>query len=395
MGSGDDLFPPVLLFSSSDWDGRWGSRQQVALELNRRGYRVLFVEQFAGLEHLYRYSDIRQRRFSSPQLTEREDNLWCAMPPPLLPGYYHFPFVTRLNANIVRWRLNEIIEQFLQGERPILWMFKPEHHFMIGRYNELVSVYHCIDEYTVGTSGRKKAVIKQIEYQMLQKADIVFANSLITWENKKKIAPDALRFPSGANVAHFQQALILDPHMDAKKLPCPLLIYAGNINEKINLKLLYNLAKSQPRWSIVLIGKTFLGADSVSLTQLRGLPNTHLVGKKPFDELPSWFAAADVCLLPYVDGEATYYRSPLKLYEYLATGRPIISTPHPEVEELSHCVSIASPGNWIDTLHNILESDSQAQQNERLAEAKKHSWRVRVDGMLGAIQSIIVKDVAA
>lgn len=386
----DPSLPPVLLFSSSDWNGLWGSRQQVALELNRRGYRVLFIERFAGLEHLYRYPEMRQRRFTSRQLVEQVDGLWRVMPPPLLPGYYYFPLVAQLNANIVGWRLNQAIVRFLRGQRPILWMFKPEHHFMIGRYNELVSVYHCIDEYTVGTSGRKKATIEQLENRMLHKADVVFANSIITWENKKKIAPNAIRFPSGANVAHFGQALTLTSHPQTATLPRPILMYAGSINEKIDLRLLLDLANRRPEWTIVMIGELYLGADLADLVRIRQLPNIHLVGKRPFDELPSWFAAADICLLPYVSGEATRYRSPLKLYEYLATGRPIISTPHPEVDELSHCVSIASPDNWIDRINAILQPDGESQRQERLAEAEKHSWKVRVDGMLNAIQSKIV-----
>jgi glycosyltransferase involved in cell wall biosynthesis len=384
--------PPVLLFSSSDWNGLWGSRQQVALELNRRGYRVLFIEQFAGLQHLYRYPDTRQRRLKGQRLIEQAKGLWCAMPPPLLPGHYYSPTVSRLNAKFARWRLRSIIQEFLQGQRPILWMFKPEHHFVIGCYDEICSVYHCIDEYTVGTSGRKKAVIASLEKNILEKADAVFANSLITWENKKKIAPQALRFPSGANVEHFAQTQNATPHPQVIHSPKPVLMYAGSINEKIDIQLLIHLAKAQPNWSIVLIGQIYLGVDLDSINQLKILPNVQFVGNQPFDQLPNWFAAADVCLLPYVAGEATLYRSPLKLYEYLATGRPIISTFHPEVDELADFVAIAQPEDWVDTLKSILMKETDIKQKERLVEAKKHSWQVRVDGMLEAIQPFILKE---
>lgn len=381
--------PPVLLFSSSDWDGLWGSRQQIALELNRRGYSVLFIERFAGLEHLYRYPDMRRRRQSGARLVEQQENLWRAMPPPLLPGYYHSPCITHFNAKLVQWRLDSIIKRFLKGERPILWMFKPEHHFMIGRYNEICSVYHCIDEYTVGTSGRKKSVIESLEKQILQKADVVFANSLITWTNKKRFAHHALRFPSGANVEHFAGASVVTPHPEVEALDSPILMYAGGISEKLDTRLLVLIADAQPGWTIILIGGIYPGVDQVGLKKLSSLANVKLIGKQPFNELPRWFAAADICLLPYVAGENTHYRSPLKLYEYLATGRPIVSTPHPEVDEFAQLVSIAPPESWIKAINGVLETDTDSMREKRLAEAQNHSWQVRVDGMLEAISTYL------
>lgn len=384
------LSPPVLLFSSSDWEGLWGSRQQVALELNRRGYRVLFIERFAGLEHLYKYPDMRRRRLSGrPPVVEQADGLWRAMPPPLLPGYYHSPTVTRINANVVDWRLKSAIEQFLQGERPILWLFKPEHHFMIGRYNELISVYHCIDEWTVGTSGRKKAVIEQLEKEMLHKADMVFANSVLTWQNKKKIAPHALRFPSGADIAHFQQSATAQPPAQLAALKSPILMFAGWIGDKINLNLLHQVAVEKPDCTLVIIGGLFPGHDTMSMKKLAQLPNVILPGRIAFDQLPNWFGGADLCLLPYVTGDQAKYRSPLKLYEYLATGLPVVSTPHPEVNAFEAHVAIAEPAAWTATIDAVLQQDTAEKRQTRLLLAKENSWEVRVTGMLNAVQNYL------
>ena len=259
---------------------------------------------------------------------------------------------------------------------------------MIGRFNELVSVYHCIDEYTVGTKFRKKATIEALEAQMLTKADIVFANSLITWENKKKTAPHANHFPSGANIEFFKQAQTAKPHPETGKLRRPILMYVGSINEKINLRLLLNVARSS-KVSLILVGQTYPGVFHEELDQLKGLKNVYFAGKRPFSEMPSWLAAADICLLPYVKGEATRYQSPLKLYEYLATGKPILSTPHPEVEELAHCVTVAIPNNWNRAITMILDNDGAEHQDIRWAEAQNHSWEHRVDGMLNVINGFM------
>ncbi|MEM8858505.1 MAG: glycosyltransferase, partial [Chloroflexota bacterium] len=248
-----------------------------------------------------------------------------------------------------------------------------------------VTVYHCIDEFTVGTSGHKKQVIEELETALLKKVDIVFANSLLTFQNKKKIQPNCFRVPSGANIAHFSKAQTAVIHPDLVQRARPILMFAGQINEKIDVVGLADLAEQNPEWTIVLLGKRWSSADQSGIERLKKCPNAFLDGAKPFDSLPQWFAAADLCLLPYVQGEATRFRSPLKLYEYLATGLPIISTPHPEVKEFSDLISIYDISAWSDHIGQIIETESVEKRSARLDEAANHSWSVRVDFMLEKI----------
>ena len=227
------MMPPVLLFSSSDWDGKWGSRQQVALELAKLGHDVLFVERFAGLEHWVRYSGLRERRRKNKvgRLRQVEGlTLWKVAPPLLLPGAYYSTGIAQQNAKRALGQLSHAIQKFLAGRRPILWLFKPEHHFLVGQLDELVSVYHCIDEFTVGTTGRKKQVIQGLERALLQKVDVAFANSILTYENKKSVQPNCFRVPSGANIGHFGNTQSADRHLKLRDLQRPILIFAGQIN---------------------------------------------------------------------------------------------------------------------------------------------------------------------
>ena len=230
----------IICFSSSDWHGKWGSRQQVAQELTKHNYHVLFVEKLAGLEHFWKYPELRQRRLQrwKSGLQEIQSNLWLWSPPPLLPGRYYHAGIAKLNAGIVRLTLSPILRQ-LNIQQPILWLYKPEYIYLVGQFQERASVYHCIDEMTVGTHGRKRQVISQLEQQLLQKASIVFANSKITYENKRPHNPHTYRFPSGANVKHFAQVTDNDQktHPDIQNLPHPLLMFIGNVNEKIDANL--------------------------------------------------------------------------------------------------------------------------------------------------------------
>jgi glycosyltransferase involved in cell wall biosynthesis len=103
------------------------------------------------------------------------------------------------------------------------------------------------------------------------------------------------------------------------------------------------------------------------------------LGQRQFATLPDLLRGVDVCLIPYVQDEITRYRSPLKLYEYLATGKPIVSTPQPEIDAFNGLVRIASTADFVDTIEDVLQTDSAHDRLGRLEEAKKHSWDVRVD----------------
>ena len=375
--------PNILCFSSTDWHGKWGSRQQVMMRFAARGSRVLFIEQLAGLEPFWKYPDLRQRRWQRwhKGVQEIKPNLWLWAPPPLLPGRYYSATIARLNAALVRHWLAPHL-QCLEITNPILWLYQPEHAPLIEHFMERLVVYHCIDEFTVGTRGRKRQIITDLETRLLCRADVVFANSTLIYENKRRVNQSTYRIPSGADLAHFAQ--VADPatevHPDVADLPHPVLAFIGNVNEKIDVATLAAVAKARPRWSIVLIGQAY--PESTDLRPIQGLANIHWLGKRPFETLPSLLRGADVCLLPYVQGEATRYRSPLKLYEYLAAGKPVVSTDHPEAREMDNVVYLATtPETFLECIDLALSENNQERCQQRVTTVQQHSWGRRVDKM--------------
>ncbi|HEY61397.1 MAG TPA: glycosyltransferase family 1 protein [Anaerolineae bacterium] len=373
----------ILVFSSSDWDGNWGSRQQIAERWAQRGHLVVFVEQMAGMEHFIKYPDLRQRRRRQIDVRRLQDRLWLLTPPVLLPGRYYFPLINYVNAQIVgRWLRRQLDD--LAFIPTLLWCYKPEHAAVAAHWQDIALVYHCIDEFSVGTHGWKRANIIKQETDLLNRADVVFANSNLTYENKRRINPQTYHIPSGADVAHFKRAdnpKTTIPPLVAS-LPSPIMMFVGNINEKINISLLASVARERPEWTIVLIGQVYGNADK----QLQKFDNVYCLGRQPFSQLPNFFRSADVCLLPYVESEVTRYRSPLKLYEYLATGKPIVSTPHPEVKEFSDIISIAPPEKFVSAIEDVLQHDNQSARIKRFQIVSQHSWDVRVDQMESILQ---------
>ena len=376
----------ILCFSSTDWEGIWGSRQQVMLRFARRGYRVLFVERVAGLEHLLRYPGLRRRkgRRWREGLHQVQDKLWIVSLPPLLPGRYYSVAINRVNQWLTAHWSQHYLRK-LEFTSPILWLYNPEQGPLVGQFGERMSAYHCIDEFAAGTRGRKHSTITSLEAELLSRVDLVFANSLPTYENKRQLNPNTYRIPSGADVEHFAQAL--DPavpvHPAIARLPQPRIGYIGHVNERLDYAILEHLARQRPSWSLVFVGDTYPWMlDAPPLRRLQALPNVHFLGKYPFAEVPALVKGMDVCLLPYVDDERARYRSPLKLYEYLAAGKPVVSTDHPEAQELGDVVYLAStPETCLERVAQALAQDSQERQRQRVSVARRHSWDRRVDEM--------------
>ena len=373
----------ILCFSSSDWHGKWGSRQQVMMRFARRGHRVLFVEQLAGLEHFWKYPDLRQRRWRRWRegIREIKSNLWILSPPPLFPGRYYSPAIARLNAALVRRWIAPHLRR-LNISKPILWLYQPEHAPLLGRFEERLVVYHCIDEFTAGTIGHKHRTIAALEAKLISRADIVFANSLLTYGNKRALNVHTYRIPSGVDVEHFAQALdsATPVHPAIAAIPHPIAGFVGNINNKLDIPLLSTVIARLPDWQFIFVGQTY--PQFVDLYPLQKLPNARFLGRFPFQDVPALVKGMDVCLLPYAETEFARYRSPLKLYEYLAAGKPVVSTDHPEVREFSAWVRIAStPEEFAAAIMQAWRKDSPENQHRRAEISHHHSWEARVDDM--------------
>lgn len=378
--------PDILCFSSTDWEGLWGSRQQVMGRFARRGYRVLFVEQLSGFEHLLRYPGLRQRRYRRLRegLRKIADNLWIVSPPPLLPGRYYSLPINRINSWLtVNWLKRYLAK--LSIASPLLWVYKPEHGGLISHFDERLSIYHCIDEWTVGTRGRKRATITRLESDLLTAVNLVFANSPPTYEKKRRFNANTFRLPSGADIEHFAQVMdpALSEHPALAGIPRPRIGYSGTINERLDYSYLEHLAHSHPDWALVLIGDPYpWRLDAPQIQRLKALPNTHFLGQHPFEQMPSLLKGLDVCLIPYVRDERGYYRSPLKLYEYLAAGKPVVSIDHPEARELEASIYLAStPEEFVTQIAEALQQDCPELQDERINVARGNSWDHRVDKM--------------
>lgn len=219
----------------------------------------------------------------------------------------------------------ELFAQFFIGNEItnyFFWYYSPMALPVTDHFNPSLIVYDCMDE--LSAFRYAPAAIKDRENELFRKADLVFTGGYSLYEAKKHRHPDVHAFPSSIDTKHFYQARLYneEPH-DQAPIPHPRIGYFGVIDERMDFNLIEGIAMRKPEWHQVLLGPLC----KINAGTLPKLPNIHYLGMKPYSELPSYISGWEIAMLPFAHNEATRYISPTKTPEYLAAGKPVISTP--------------------------------------------------------------------
>ncbi|HEY0444672.1 MAG TPA: glycosyltransferase family 1 protein [Candidatus Limnocylindrales bacterium] len=249
-------------------------------------------------------------------------------------------------------------------ERPQLWYYTPLALAWTDHLDAESVVYDCMDELSAFRNAAPE--LRRLEPELLRRADVVFTGGHRLYEAKRNAHPDVHAFPSAVDVAHFRRARTssVEPE-DQEGLPHPRIGYFGVIDERMDIDLLRGVATRRPDWSIVLVGPIV----KIAREDVPDLPNIHLLGPKPYAELPTYLAGWDVAIMPFAKNEATAFISPTKTPEYLAGGRPVVSTSIADVVQPYGEMGLAriadDPDAFVAAIEDSLADDSA----ERLAVA--------------------------
>ena len=369
----------------------WHNTQQVGVRLSDRN-RVLFVERPLSVFGLvkvpsYIWNLIRGIRRKGP-------NLFVILPPKLLPSKTNLGLIGRINMFPVL-ALVRMAKRKIGLSNPILWVYDPEYVRLLGKLGERLSVYSCVDEISSFPQYRKKKKeIVEEEIRLIEKVDIVFCTSNTLAERKKRFNPNTYYVPNAVNFEVFSKATseyIKTPD-DIRKIPHPIIGFIGVINEyKVDVDLIRYISTSYPEWSVVLIGpiEYSLNLRKGSLPRAK---NIYYLGRKPQHELPAYLKAFDVCIIPDRLNENTECSFPLKLFEYLAAGKPVVTTNIPTVQEYREIIKIAtSRQEFVKHIAQALSEDNRKLRMERINVAKENTWEDRVRKMEEIIRHYLRK----
>ena len=306
-----------------------------------------------------------------------KDNITVYRLPPVLPFFNKFRFINRLNqkrmARFVRRKMRE------NGfENPILWVYSPVTADLVDQVPHSALVYDCVDRHSAYGGFMDPQLVGAMELELAGKADAVFATADSLAERLRKAKPDARFIPNGANFERFVQASQPQPvPEDMQEIPHPIFGFVGALQTCIEYGFVETAARAHPEWSFVWIGNEKPGAD---LSALRQLANVYFLGVKPNEKLPEYLAQFDACLNLFAESELSKDVSPLKFYEYLATGKPIISTLQPDqVLQYTPIIHIAATAqDFISCCEQALRDTQPERVSARIEEGRKSSWDARV-----------------
>jgi glycosyltransferase involved in cell wall biosynthesis len=316
----------------------------------------------------------------------------------LTPFDRYSKLIQKINRTIILLQLKPFLKK-LNFKNTILWLFSPYAGKFVGQFNEKLVCYHCTDEFSafpIYSTLKKKKEVQTMEKESLKKADIVFTTAKTLYERKKKYNPNTYLMPNPANIDHFSQVLTKNleiPH-DIKGIKKPVVGYIGAIDKyKLDSELIEYIAKSRPDWSIVMIGGMGI-CDTTTYKTVPKRENIHYLGQKRFDELPNYIKHFDVCIIPYNINNYTETVFPLKFFEYMATGKPIVTTNLPALDEYKDIVGYAKDKEeFMEYIKKTLKEEDQVIINERLKIAKANSWDARVEEMIKIIKLHLINKI--
>lgn len=366
---------PIIAFAK-DWHEDPTSNHHVLRELARTR-RVLWLNSLAtrtpSLASGRDLGKIKRKlgEFAKGPINV-ENDLWV-MTPIVLP-LPHSSAARTINQQIlrgtIRWLRKKLgIDEFQ------LWTFLPTSGDYVGTLGEALSVYYCVDEWSMFSYLDREQTIAA-EGKLLDKVDATFAINTSLADAKRARCKQTYVSPHGVDHAMFARALepATEVPADLAALPRPRIGFYGTLRDWVDFDLIAAVAKARPKWSIVLIGQQ-LG----DLSALDGLPNVHLLGQKPHHELPAYCKGFDVGIIPYRIDERMAFVNPLKLREYLSAGLPVVSTAVPEVQRYSHLAQIATtPWSFVAAIEHALAGDNPERRATRSAAMESETWSARV-----------------
>lgn len=217
-----------------------------------------------------------------------------------------------------------LLDRFLADEQVGLfmtWYYTPMSWLFSDHLEPELCVYDCMDELAAFKGA--PTMIGQLERKLLSRADVVFTGGYSLYEAKRQSHPNVHAFPSSVDAGHFRQARLSPPEpVDQRNIPHPRLGFYGVVDERFDVALIAGLAAARPDWQIVLVGPV-VKIDPATLPRAA---NIHYLGGKRYEQLPAYLAGWKVALMPFALNESTRFISPTKTPEYLAGGKPVVST---------------------------------------------------------------------
>ena len=369
----------ILFYSDFPFGYHNPEAEEKMARFARRGYDVHYVEQLGIRNPRPRYmariaTKAHSRRSAPPSVP------FDVVSPKLLPPR-GAPLIGRINR---RWLARQLAACLHAPGEAIFWIRFPTPELVpfVERASPALVVYEVVDDHErgPGMNNRLRGRFRLAEDRLLSVAGLVFAWSEPIRYRLARLHPNVVPAPTAVDVQRF--AAVVD---DEPAAP-PVAVYAGSADFRFDRQLLAEVASALPEWRFILAGPV----ERSVAARLEPLPNVHLYGCVAQSAVPGLLARAAVCLLPYRRSGVSDSLFPIKLVEYLAAGRPVVSTAIRAANEFADVVSIAdTPAEFAAVIEQSAREDSDTARQTRVTRARPFSWDRRIDDMEEAIQAAL------
>ncbi len=380
----------IICISSTRWDFLWQRPQQLMLRLSKNN-RVVF------LNHSYpvRYYEIKEK-LTNPKLWEKrlveiDKSLWVFSTIQLCKNFSNVmrgddPDNVSLEAfnYRVKSEILKFVMEKLEFKDPVVITYLPESVNYISEVSPKLICYECIDEWSGFTWSDKN--IAEMETQLAQKSDLIFTSAERLYNKMKAINDNTYLLPNAVDFEHFNKAYKYRGGIPEvmHKIRKPIIGFVGAFYDWVDTDLIKFLANSRPEWSFIIIGPVY----GVNTKIYKQNANIVFLGIKGYRDLPGYLSCFDVCLIPFKINIVTESANPIKMWEYLATGKPIVSTAIPEVKKFEDIIYIGKDKyDFLNKVERALGEKDLDKIQKRILTAKQNDWNFRVEKIIDLIKN--------
>jgi len=385
----------IICISCVDWGKRKERHQFFMDRFSKIGMKILFIENPGTRPISANKQDFKKaynrviklfKLFRNKFIRKISDNIYVLTPFSI--PISNFKLIAKLNSFFYQRLLLSCIRR-LEFENIILWSYLPIQtvHDILDHIDYKLLIYDCV--FNLAALPHSFKNIELLDNRLRRKSDIVFVDAFHLLKKEQNLNDNTIQIPAGIDYnyynKHVDDQIIPD---DIADLTQPIIGYVGSLHQSLDLSLIRSISKSYPQYSIVLVGPKL-----VDIREILNLENIHILGEKDHSKLPSYINTFSVCIIPYYIDKFTKTVFPTKIFEYLALGKPVISTALPEIQkfqDFDNIVEIAIDADeFIEKIKLYIDNDSIELKMKRMEIAKNNTWDMRFSTIVDAINKAL------
>jgi hypothetical protein len=371
----------MVVFPIIPWDFRWQRPQHIVSRFAQNGYAVIFISMnITPVGRTYKNEKEAGQQVTLGKLGENIYQVWLSSSRKI--NVYHDK-ITRIDENNLELGLMAVLKAVHAKKKYFLVQF-PGWSGMALTMRKKVGgriIFDCMDEHSGFANTTDDALAT--ENRLIKEADIVITTSGKLYDKAIALSDSVIMVKNGTDFEHFSRPT---SNGQLDQVRTPIIGYYGAISDWFDAEMIEFAAKAHPEWSFILIGST-VGCDT---SRLEKLTNVHLLGEKPYRELPGFLYYFDVCTIPFKVTPLTLATNPVKFYEYMSSGKPLVTVKLPELEPYKDlCYFADTNEEFVSMLQKALdEKDDETLRQKRIEFAKNNSWDQRYQDIQRSIEKI-------